>query len=75
MQLEELCAKVGEAYSGNYLKLTMTALEFNSMDDLGETCWTIEFLPFLSRRHHQLESHGQLCLAPEESFDASRNWR
>ncbi len=42
--------------------------ELNPLDDLGQAVLAVEFAPFLLRRHHQLERHGQTSLAAEASF-------
>jgi len=33
--------------------------ELTPLDDLGQAVLAVEFAPFLLRRHHQLEGHGQ----------------
>ena len=44
--------------------------ELNPLDDLGQAVLAVEFTPFLLRRHHQLECHGQSGLAAEAPFGA-----
>ena len=44
--------------------------ELNPLDELGQAVLAVEFAPFLLRRHHQLERHGQPGLAAEAPFGA-----
>ena len=46
--------------------------ELNPFDDLRQSVPAVEFAPFLLRRHHQLERHGQPGLAAEASLGAFR---
>ena len=47
-------------------------MEGNPLDDLGQAVPAIEFAPFLLRRHHPLERHGQSVLAAEASLGGFR---
>ena len=44
--------------------------ELNPLDDLGQSILAVEFAPFLPRRHHQLERHGQTGLAADAPLGA-----
>ena len=44
--------------------------ELNPLDDLWWAVLAIEFAPFLLRRQHQLEGHGQSSLSAEASLGA-----
>ena len=52
------------------MKLADPIAELNPLDDLGQAALAVEFAPFLLRRHHQLEGHGQSGLAAKASFGA-----
>ena len=54
------------------MKLAEAVAELNPLDDLGQAVPAVEFAPFLLRRHHQLERHGQTGLAAEASLGAFR---
>jgi len=47
------------------LNLADAVAELNPADDLRQAVLAVEFAPFLLRRHHQLERHGQAALAAE----------
>ena len=47
--------------------------ELSPLDDLGQAVLAVEFAPFLLRRHHQLEGHGQTGFAAETSFGVPRS--
>lgn len=47
--------------------------ELNPLDDLGQAVSAVEFAPFLLRRHHQLEGHGQTGLSAEAPLGAFRS--
>ena len=42
-----------------------TVAELNPLDYFWQAVLAVEFSPFLLRRHHQLEGHGQSGLAAE----------
>ena len=44
--------------------------ELNPLDDLGQAVLAVELSPFLLRRHHQREGHGQPGLTAEASLGA-----
>lgn len=44
--------------------------ELNPLNDFRQAVLTVKFAPFLLRRHHQLEGHGEPGLAAEASFGA-----
>ena len=49
-----------------------TVAELNPLDDFGQAVLAVDFAPFLLRRHHQLERHGQTGLAAEAPLRAFR---
>jgi hypothetical protein len=54
------------------LTLAEPVAELNPLDDLGQSVSAVEFAPFLLRRHHQLEGHGQTGFAAEAALGAFR---
>src|SRR6056297_2582871 len=68
----EICAKVGDACSDGVLNVAEPVAKLNPFDDLWQAVLAVEFAPFLLRRPHQPEGHGQTGPAAEAPLGAFR---